>query len=74
MAMTTGRFHVHCFGLSGVEPGRRRAKSLDNLWHKALAVYEAFFLDDPSRARVGIADLKSFMTADEDGAESDVGI
>lgn len=47
---------------------------MDNLWHKALAVFEAFFLDDPSRARVGIADLKSFMTADEDGAESDVGI
>ena len=29
---------VHCFGLSGVEPGWRRAKSLDNLWHKTLAV------------------------------------
>eukprot|EP00438_Fugacium_kawagutii_P019827 Skav227922 [mRNA] locus=scaffold146:177871:189157:+ [translate_table: standard] len=30
-------------------------------------VQEGLFLDDPSRSKVNIADLKSFLTADEDG-------
>ena len=50
-----------------MKPGWRRAKSLDNFRHKAPHVQEAWFLDDPSRSKVSIADLKSFLTSDEDG-------
>ena len=34
---------------------------------RQLVVHEALFLDDPSRAKVSIADIKSFLTSDEDG-------
>ena len=67
MAMAMGRFHVRRLGLEGVLPGWRRAKSLDNFRHRVPQVQEAIFLDDPSRDRISAADLKSFMTVDEDG-------
>ena len=53
--------------MKGLKAGWRRAKSLDNFRHRAPHVQEALFLDDPSRSKVSIADLKSFLTADEDG-------
>ena len=40
---------------------------VDNFRHRAPVVHEAFFLDDPCRSKVSIADLKSLVTADEDG-------
>ena len=67
MAMAMGRYHIRRLGLSGVKPGWRRAKSLDNFRHRVPQVYEAIFLDDPTRSKVDIADLKSFVTVDEDG-------
>ena len=67
MALAMGRFHVRRLGLQGVLPGWRRAKSLDNFRHKVPQVQEAVFLDDPSRKKVDMADLKSFVTVDEDG-------
>ena len=67
MALAMGRFHIRRPGLEGVKPGLRRAKSLDNFRHRLSQVQEALFLDDPCRSKVSIADLKSFVTVDEDG-------
>lgn len=50
-----------------LRPGWRRAKSLDNFRHRPPQVHEGLFLDDPDLAKVSIADLKSFLTSDEDG-------
>lgn len=67
LAMALGRYHVRRSGDATLKPGWRRAKSLDNFRHRAPRVEEALFLDDPSRAKVSMADLKSFLTVDEDG-------
>ena len=67
MAMALGRYHVRRGGCAGVQAGWRRAKSLDNFRHRAPVVHEGLFLNDPCRAKVNIADLKSFLTSDEDG-------
>eukprot|EP00438_Fugacium_kawagutii_P017687 Skav211284 [mRNA] locus=scaffold2429:143489:145378:+ [translate_table: standard] len=67
LAMALGRYHVRRSGNDGLKAGWRRAKSLDNFRHKAPQVQEALFLDDPDRNKVNMADLKSFLTCDEDG-------
>ena len=67
MAMAIGRFHIERLGLQGVLPGWRRAKSLDNFRQRAPQIQEAIFLDDPSKRKVDVADLKAFVTVDEDG-------
>lgn len=67
MAMALGRYHIRRNGSEGLHPGWRRAKSLDNFRHRCPMVHEALFLDDPCRSKVGIADLKSFLSTDEDG-------
>ena len=67
MALAMGRFHIRRLAFQGVKPGWRRAKSLDNFRHRVPQVQEAVFLDDPSRSKISIADLKSFVTVDEDG-------
>ena len=67
MSMALGRYHVRCSDIEGLKPGWRRAKSVYNFRHRAPVVHEAFFLDDPCRSKVSIADLKSLVTADEDG-------
>ena len=67
LAMALGRYHLRRNGCEGLQPGWRRAKSLDNFRHRAPMVHEALFLDDPCRSKVNIADLKSFMNTDEDG-------
>lgn len=66
MAMALGRYRVRRSGCDGVQAGWRRAKSLDNFRHRAPVVHEGLFLDDPCRAKVNIADLKSFLTSDKD--------
>ena len=66
MCMAIGRYHVRRLQLQGVKPGWRRAKSLDNFRQRAPQIQEALFLDDPSRRRSDIADLKAFFTSDED--------
>ena len=70
MCMAIGRYHVRRLQLQGVKPGWRRAKSLDNFRQRAPQIQEALFLDDPSRRRSDIADLKAFFTSDEDGTVS----
>ena len=73
--MAIGRYHVRRLSLTA-SPGWRRAKSLDNFRHRAPQIQEAVFLDDPSRDKIDLADMKSFLTADEDhtcsGRYSDV--
>lgn len=65
LAMAIGRYHVRRLSLTA-SPGWRRAKSLDNFRHRVPQVQEAVFLDDPSRDKIDLADMKSFLTADED--------
>ena len=65
--MAMGRFHIRRLGLCGVKPGWQRAKSLENFRHRVSQVQEALFLHDPSRSKIDVADLKSFVTVDEDG-------
>ena len=67
MAMAIGRHHIRRLQLHGVRPGWRRSKSFDNFRQRCPQVQEAIFLDDPSMGKVDIADLKSFVTVDEDG-------
>ena len=65
MAMAIGRHHTQKLGLSA-PAGWRRARSLDNFQHRFPQIQECLFLDDPSRDRLDISDLKSFMTVEED--------
>ena len=66
MAMAMGRFHLKRLEVTDKSAGWRRAKSLDNFRHIFAQIWEAVFLDDPSRAKVDIDELKSFVTVDED--------
>ena len=66
LAMAMGRYHVRRLNLVGVQPGWRRAKSLDNFRQRMPQIQEGLFLDDPTRRKLDISDLKSFVTADED--------
>eukprot|EP00439_Symbiodinium_sp_Y106_P056259 s1682_g7.t2 len=50
-----------------VDVAWRRAKSLDNFRQRAPQIQEAIFLDDPSKRKVDVADLKAFVSFDEDG-------
>ena len=68
--MAIGRYHVRRLGLHGEKPGWRRGKSLDNFRQRSPQIQEALFLDDSSGRRLDMADLKSFVTTDEDGTVS----
>ena len=63
--LAMGRYHIHRLQEDAV-PGWRRAKSLDNFRHQVANVYEGIFLDDPNRENVSMADLKSFLTVEEE--------
>ena len=65
MMLAIARHHINKLGLEE-KPSWRRAKSLDNFRHRVPQVHDGVFLDDPSRDRLDMADLKSFMTAEED--------
>ena len=64
MMLAMGRYHQRRLGLL-TPPGWRRAKSLDNFRHRLGQVHEGVFLDDPNREKIDLADLKSFVTAEE---------
>lgn len=64
MMLALGRYHHSRLDLS-TPPGWRRAKSLDNFKHRVGQIHEGVFLDDPSRDKIELADLKSFVTAEE---------
>jgi hypothetical protein len=61
--------HIHRLQEDAV-PGWRRAKSLDNFRHQVANVYEGIFLDDPNRENISMADLKSFLTVEEEQTTS----
>lgn len=66
--MALSRYHARRSGDEGLKASWRRAKSLDNFRHKAPQVQEVlFFMDSPDRSKVSMADLKRFLTRDEDG-------
>ena len=64
MMLAMGRYHASRLNLS-TPPGWRRAKSLDNFRHRVGNIHEGVFLDDPSREKIDLADLKSFVTTEE---------
>ena len=66
MGLAMGRHHLKRLGVQGV-PSSRRAKSLDNFRHRIIPVPgEAIFLDDPTLNKIDLADLKSYLTAEEE--------
>eukprot|EP00438_Fugacium_kawagutii_P021628 Skav212212 [mRNA] locus=scaffold754:1020696:1022177:- [translate_table: standard] len=64
MMLAMGRFHASRLDLP-TPAGWRRAKSLDNFRHRVGNIHEGVFLDDPSREKIDLADLKSFVTTEE---------
>ena len=58
-----------CYNASRLDiptpPGSRQAKSLDNFRHRVGNIHEGVFLDDPSREKIDLADLKLFVTTEE---------
>lgn len=64
MMLAMGRCHASRLDLP-TPPGWRRAKSLDNFRHRVGNIHEGVFLDDPSRDKIDLADLKSFVTTEE---------
>ena len=73
MMLAIARHHINKLGLEE-KPSWRRAKSLDNFRHRVPQVHDGVFLDDPSRDRLDMADLKSFMTGEEDQTCSGRGV
>ena len=65
MMLAIGRYHIRNLDLK-VQPSWRRSKALDNFRRRIPQVYEGVFLDDPSREKIDLADLKSYLTAEED--------
>ena len=64
MMLAMGRYHASRMHLS-TPPGWRRAKSLGNFRHRVGNIHEGIFLDDPSREKIDLAGLKSFVTTEE---------
>ena len=64
MMLAMGRFHASRLDLPA-PPGWRRAKSLDNFRHRVGNIHEGVFLHDPSREKIDLANLKSFVTTEE---------
>jgi len=62
--LAMGRYHASRSDLP-TPPGWRRAKSLDNFRRRVGNIHEGVFLDDPSREKIDLADLKSFVTTEE---------
>ena len=64
MMLAMGRYHAARLELT-TPPGWRRAKSLDNFRHRVCNIHEGVILDDPSREKIDLADLKPFVTTEE---------
>ncbi|CAE7384753.1 unnamed protein product [Symbiodinium natans] len=66
LCLAIGRYHITRLGLEGVRPAWRRAKAIDNFRHKTGQVHEGLILDDPSVEKLDAADMKSWLTSEED--------
>ena len=66
LCLALGRYHIRRLELEAVQPAWRRAKGIDNFRHKTGQIQEGLILDDPSMDRIDAADLKSWLTAEED--------
>ena len=66
LCMAIGRYHIDRLNLEGMFPGWRRAKSMDNFRHRSAQIHEGLILDDPQMAKLDAADVKSWLTSEED--------
>ena len=66
LALAIGRYHINRLELEGVSPGWRRAKAMDNFRHRNAQIHEGLILDDPSMDKMEPADVKSWLTSEED--------
>ena len=66
MGLALSRYHILTKGIDGVKPAWRRAKSLDIFRHRVGLVHEALILDDPQVDNLPMADIKSWLTSEED--------
>ena len=66
LSLALGRYHIQRLNLDGVTPAWRRAKGIDNFRRKTGQIHEGLILDDPSMDRLDAADVKSWLTAEED--------
>ncbi|CAE6936551.1 HMA5, partial [Symbiodinium sp. KB8] len=66
LALAIGRYHINRLELEGVSPGWRRAKAMDNFRHRNAQIHEGLILDDPNMDKMEPADVKSWLTSEED--------
>ena len=66
LSLALGRYHIVRLELEAAQPAWRRAKGIDNFRHKTGQIQEGLILDDPSMDKIDAADLKSWLTAEED--------
>ena len=66
LCLALGRYHIDRLNLEGVFPGWRRAKAMDNFRHKSAQIHEGLILDDPQMEKLDTADVKSWLTSEED--------
>ncbi|CAE7517856.1 atnA [Symbiodinium sp. CCMP2456] len=64
LALAIGRYHINGLELEGVFAGWRRAKAMDNFRRRNAQIHEA--LDDPTMDKMQPADIKSWLTSEED--------
>ena len=66
LSLALGRYHIQRLNLEGVMSAWRRAKGIDNFRHKTGQIHEGLILDDGWMDRLDAADVKSWLTAEED--------
>ena len=66
LSLARGRYHIKKNGQPCLRPGWRRAKAIDNFRHKCGQSHEGLTLDDPTMDKIEAADLKSWLTSEED--------
>ena len=66
LSLALGRYHTKKNGQPCLRPGWRRAKAIDNFRHKCGQSHEGLILDDPTMDKIEAADLKSWLTPEED--------
>ncbi|CAE7392560.1 HMA5 [Symbiodinium sp. CCMP2592] len=66
LALAIGRYHINRLELEGVSPGWRRAKAMDNFRHRNAQIHEGLILDDLNMDKMEPADVKSWLTSEED--------
>ena len=66
LCLAMGCYPFRRLELEAIQPAWRRPKGIDNFSHKTDQNKEGLIWDDPSMDRIDAADLKSWLTAEED--------